>query len=261
MPDDLRGQLVVTPGSSVRLAEHDPAATFGYEKETAKAKVAADLERLASVQDRLWAERKRRVLIILQGIDASGKDGMIKHVMSAFHPLGCRLTSFGVPSAVELAHDYLWRIHQAVPADGEIAIFNRSHYENVLVVRVHSLAPPAVWSQRYDQINAFERMLGEEGTTVLKFFLHIDRDEQLERLKARYDDPTKRWKFQLGDLEDRKRWDDYMAAYQDTLFDHPRAVVHRPCQSQMVPRSGHRRDRGRHTGGAEAGVSRSPRST
>src|ERR1700674_660935 len=194
-PSRLRGKLIVMPASVVRLADHDPSETFGHQKKAAEAKVAADLARLTSIQDRLWAERKHRILVILQGMDASGKDGTIKHVMSAFHPLGCRVTSFGVPSALELAHDYLWRHHKVVPADGEIAIFNRSHYESVLIVRVQSLVPVAVWSRRYDQINAFEQMLVDEGTTILKFFLHIDRDEQLARLKARFDDPTKRWKF------------------------------------------------------------------
>ncbi len=217
MSEGLRRRLLVKPGSDVRLAEHDASATFGYEKEAAKARSAADLERLVTIQDRLWAEGKRRVLIVLQGIDCSGKDGAIKHIASAFHPLGCRVTGFGVPSAVELAHDYLWRHHLAVPADGEIAIFNRSHYEAVLIVRVHSLVPTAVWSKRYDQINDFEQMLADEGTTIMKFFLHIDREEQRERLKARYEDPTRRWKFNVGDLEERKLWDDYMAAYEDAL--------------------------------------------
>jgi PPK2 family polyphosphate:nucleotide phosphotransferase len=214
---DLRGQLLVKPGSTVRLADHDPTEPFGHDKKSAVKKVAADLARLTSVQDRLWAERKHRVLIILQGMDASGKDGAIRHVMSAFNPLGCSVTNFGLPSALELAHDYLWRHHQAVAADGEIAIFNRSHYENVLIVRVQSLVPKAVWSRRYDQINAFEEMLVEEGTTILKFFLHIDRNEQLARLQGRLDDPKKRWKFNVGDLDARTHWDDYMAAYEDAL--------------------------------------------
>ena len=137
--------------------------------------------------------------------------------MTGFHPLGVRVHGFGVPSEVELAHDYLWRIHQVVPGKGEIAIFNRSQYEDVLVVRVHSLVSEKVWSRRYEQINAFERTLADEGTTILKFFLHIDRDEQLERFQARYDNPDKRWKFRLGDLDERKRWPEYMAAYEDAL--------------------------------------------
>jgi PPK2 family polyphosphate:nucleotide phosphotransferase len=156
-------------------------------------------------------------MIVLQGIDESGKDGTNKHVMTGLHPLGCRVIGFGVQTATELAHDYLWRVHQVVPGDGEISIFNRSHYEDVLVVRVHDLVPKARWSKRYDQINAFEQTLADEGTTILKFFLNISLDEQLERFKERYDDPTKRWKFKTGDLEERKRWDDYMAAYSDAL--------------------------------------------
>ena len=157
------------------------------------------------------------MLVVLQGIDAAGKDGTIRHVMGAFNPQGCPVTSFKVPSADELAHDFLWRIHRRVPGKGEIGVFNRSHYEDVLVVRVHDIVPKAVWSRRYDQINAFEQMLAEEGTTIVKFFLYIDKDEQRERFQARLDDPAKRWKFRLGDLEERKRWDDYIAAYEDAL--------------------------------------------
>lgn len=213
----LRERLIVEPGASVKLDRFDPNETFGHRKESSLLKVQADVQRLTSLQERIWAERRHRVLIVLQGIDASGKDGTVKHVMAGFHPLGCKVIGFGVPSEVELAHDYLWRIHQVVPANGEVAIFNRSHYESVLVERVHELVPKPVWSLRYDQINAFERTLADEGTTILKFFLHIDRDEQLARLKARYDDPTKRWKFNMGDLAERKLWDNYMAAYEDAL--------------------------------------------
>jgi len=213
----LRDRLLVKPGSTVDLADVDPNETFGHGKATAEVKVAADLERLTGLQERLWAEHRRRVLIVLQGIDASGKDGTITHVMRAFNPLGCRVVGFGVPSPVELAHDYLWRVHQVVPGDGEISVFNRSHYEAVLVERVHSLVPKEVWSRRYDQINAFEQMLVEEGTTILKFFLHIDRDEQKRRLQARASDPTKRWKFKMGDLAERKLWAGYVAAFNEAL--------------------------------------------
>lgn len=201
----------------MRVGTLDPGATFGHDKDAAPAKVAADVGRLAALQERLWAEGKRRVLIVLQGMDASGKDGTIKHVMTGFHPLGCRVVGFGVPSTVELAHDYLWRVHHVVPGNGEVVIFNRSHYEDVLVVRVHELVPKARWSRRYDQIIDFEATLAAEGTTILKFFLHISLDEQLERFRERYDDPTKRWKFKLGDLDERKRWDEYMRAYEDAL--------------------------------------------
>jgi PPK2 family polyphosphate:nucleotide phosphotransferase len=221
MPSDrtpnLAEALRVKPGSSVKVGKLDPAATHGYRKDDVAAKLAADLDRLAALQERLWAEHEKRLLIVLQGMDASGKDGTIKHVMTGLHPLGCRVVGFGVPSATELAHDYLWRIHQVVPGNGEVVIFNRSHYEDVLVVRVHELVPEARWKPRYDQINDFEQTLAAEGTTVLKFFLHISPEEQLERFRERYDDATKRWKFKLGDLEERKRWDDYMAAYEEAL--------------------------------------------
>jgi PPK2 family polyphosphate:nucleotide phosphotransferase len=215
--DSLRDRLLVRPNANVRIADFDPRDTVGHDKDEAPAKLAADVERLAGLQERFWAEGKRRLLLVLQGMDASGKDGTIKHVMTGFHPLGCRVVGWGVPSAVELAHDYLWRIHQAVPGNGEIVIFNRSHYEDVLVVRVHDLVPKERWSRRYDQINEFEATLAAEGTTILKFFLQISPEEQLERFKERYDDPTKRWKFKVGDLEERKRWADYMAAYEEVL--------------------------------------------
>jgi PPK2 family polyphosphate:nucleotide phosphotransferase len=213
----LRDLLRVNPGSRVTLAKLDPGATHGHNKESAAHELEAGLARLTDLQDRLWAEGKHRVLVVLQGIDAAGKDGTIRHVMGAFNPQGCPVTSFKVPSPDELAHDYLWRVHRHVPGKGEIGVFNRSHYEDVLVVRVHDIVPKRVWSSRYDQINAFERLLAEEGTTILKFFLHIDKDEQRERFQSRLDDPTKRWKFRLGDLEERKRWDDYIAAYEDAL--------------------------------------------
>jgi PPK2 family polyphosphate:nucleotide phosphotransferase len=195
----------------------DHGATHGWDKERAAPETAGQLERLADLQDRFWAESERAVLVVLQGIDAAGKDGTINKVMEAFNPQGCPVTSFKVPSAEELAHDFLWRVHKAAPRKGEIGIFNRSHYEDVLVVRVHELVPRATWSRRYDQINAFERHLVANGTTVVKFFLAIDRDEQRERFQARYDDPTKRWKFSMGDLEERSRWDAYQAAFDDAL--------------------------------------------
>jgi PPK2 family polyphosphate:nucleotide phosphotransferase len=214
---DLRVALRVRPGSRLELAKLDPAATHGHTKARSEADLAGGVERLTDLQDRIWAEGRQKVLVVLQGIDAAGKDGTVRHVMSAFNPQGCSVVPFKVPSAEELAHDYLWRVHRRVPAKGEIAVFNRSHYEDVLVVRVHDLAPKEVWSRRYDQINAFERLLVEEGTTIVKFFLYIDRDEQRARFQARLDDPSKRWKFRLGDLEERKRWDDYVAAFEDML--------------------------------------------
>jgi PPK2 family polyphosphate:nucleotide phosphotransferase len=213
----LAERLVVKPGSKVHLHDADANDTHGYTKETAADPVVADLGRLTSLQERVWAEQKHPVLVVLQGIDTSGKDGTIRHVMTALNPQGCRIAGFGVPTEVESAHDYLWRIHLQTPANGEIVVFNRSHYESVLVVRVHELVPEAQWALRFDQINAFEALLAAEGTTIVKFFLHIDRDEQRRRLQARYDDPTKHWKFKMGDLEERKRWDDYMTAYEDAL--------------------------------------------
>jgi len=216
MPD-LRTSLLVEPGRKVRLESFDTSATHGYEKPDGLEATSEQLVRLGSLQDRLWAEAKRSVLVVLQGIDAAGKDGTINKVMEAFNPQGCPVTSFKVPSAEELAHDYLWRVHKAVPRKGEIGIFNRSHYEDVLVVRVHDLVPKAVWSKRYDEINAFERHLADNGTTIVKFFLSISKDEQRARFQARYDDPTKRWKFSMGDLEERKHWDDYQKAFDDVL--------------------------------------------
>jgi len=213
----LRDLLRLEPGKRVRLDRLDPGATHGHDQAGAKVAAAKDLDRLADLQEMLFAERKRRVLIVLQGIDTAGKDGTIKHLSGALHPLGTRVASFGVPTEPELAHDYLWRIHAQVPGNGQIVIFNRSHYESVLVERVHELVPKARWSKRYDHINEFERLLTDEGTTIVKFFLHIDRDAQLERLRSRYDDPTKRWKFNAGDLEERKLWDAYRAAFEDAL--------------------------------------------
>ena len=214
---DLRSRLRIEPGDRVQLATLDPGDTNGIEKAPAVAQTAEQLERLTELQDRFWAEARQAVLVVLQGIDAAGKDGTIKKVMEAFNPQGCPVSSFKVPSTEEMAHDYLWRVHQRVPRKGEIGVFNRSHYEDVLIVRVHDLVPKSVWSKRYDQINEWERMLSESGTTIVKFFLSIDRDEQRQRFQDRYDDPTRRWKFSLGDLEERMLWDDYQAAFDDAL--------------------------------------------
>ncbi len=215
--DRLRERLRVTPGGPVRLSKIDPADTHGLTKEAAAAELDAGLRRLGKLQDRLWAEAKQSLLIVLQGMDGSGKDGTIRHVMSAFNPQGCPVAGFKVPTEAELAHDFLWRVHPHAPAKGEVVVFNRSHYEDVLVVRVHELVPRAVWQRRYAQINGFEETLASAGTAVVKFFLHIDRDEQRSRLQARLDDPTKRWKFRTDDLVERKLWDGYMSAYEDAL--------------------------------------------
>jgi PPK2 family polyphosphate:nucleotide phosphotransferase len=213
----LRDALRIAPGSKVRLETIDANATYGRTKVRAAIQLQKGLDRLTGLQDRLWAESKHPVLIVLQGIDAAGKDGTVRHVMTAFNPMGCLVTSWKAPTPIELAHDYLWRIHQRTPAKGEISIFNRSHYEDVLVVRVHELVPKDVWSRRYDEINEFERLLTTSGTTILKFFLWIDRDEQKARFQARLDDPDKRWKFRVRDLEERKLWDSYIAAFEDVL--------------------------------------------
>lgn len=214
---DLRAAFRVTPGAHVRLAQLDPSDFQGWKKPAAEKETPRQMERLEDLQDRFWAQAKRGVLVILQGIDASGKDGSIKHVMTAFNPQGSYVASFKVPSLEEASHDFLWRVHKRAPAKGEIGIFNRSHYEEVLVVRVHELVPKAVWQSRYRQIMDWERMLTETGTTIVKFFLHIDRDEQRKRLQERYENPRKRWKFSPGDIEERKMWDDYMGAYEDAL--------------------------------------------
>jgi PPK2 family polyphosphate:nucleotide phosphotransferase len=213
----LRAALRVKPGSKVRAAKLDPGATHGYDKSSAKSVITRDLERLTKLQERLWAEGRQRVLIVLQGIDTAGKGGTIDHVMGGFNPQGCHIHGFKVPTPEELAHDYLWRVHPHVPGNGQISIFDRSHYEQVLVVRVHGLEPPEQWARHYDQINEFERLLVEEGTTIIKFFLVISKDEQRQRLQDRFDDPRKRWKFKLGDLEERALWDEYMTAYREML--------------------------------------------
>lgn len=214
---NLRESLLVKPGDEARIADLDPADFHGWDKDDAKQATAEHLDRLTDLQDRFWAEAKHAVLIVLQGIDASGKDGAIRRVMSAFNPQGCHVSSFKVPTAEEAAHDFLWRVHKRVPGKGEIGVFNRSHYEEVLVVRVHELVPRDVWQGRYELIRDFEAMLVETGTTIIKFFLNISREEQRERLQERFDNQRKRWKFSLGDLDERKLWDHYMAAYEDAL--------------------------------------------
>jgi PPK2 family polyphosphate:nucleotide phosphotransferase len=214
---DFRAALKAPDSERVDLSKRDPADTHGWDKDDGKQATEENLGRLTEQQDRLWAEGKHAVLVVLQGIDASGKDGAIRQVMTAFNPQGCQVSSFKVPSAEEAAHDFLWRIHKRVPSKGEIGVFNRSHYEEVLIVRVHELVPREVWFGRYELIRGFEEMLVATGTTIVKFFLQISREEQRERLQERYDNPKKRWKFSMGDLAERKLWDDYMAAYEDAL--------------------------------------------
>lgn len=209
----------IPPGSRVRLSDHDPAFCAGYRKgdREAKRKRAEDLRAMCDLQERLYAEGKQSLLIILQGLDTAGKDGTISHVLRGLDVQGCSVTSFKVPTAEELAHDFLWRVHPHVPAAGHIAVFNRSHYEEVLVVRVHGLVPESVWRQRYDQINAFEELLAASGTRILKFFLHISKDEQKRRLEKRLATPAKQWKISAHDLPERRLWDDYVAAYEEAL--------------------------------------------
>ncbi|MEO8576551.1 MAG: polyphosphate kinase 2 family protein [Gemmatimonadales bacterium] len=182
-----------------------------------KAKIEKQLEKLGELQSVFYADGRHSLLVVLQGRDASGKDGVVRTVVGAANPAGVRIHSFKAPTPVELAHDYLWRIHQVTPEKGSFGIFNRSHYEDVLVVRVHNFVPKSVWSKRYDQINHFEKMLTENGTVILKFFLHVSRDEQKKRLVERVEDETKKWKFNAGDLEERKLWNEYTEAYQDAI--------------------------------------------
>jgi PPK2 family polyphosphate:nucleotide phosphotransferase len=201
-----------------RLADRDPSSTPGArDKRAGLARIEKNLARIDDLQYRLHAEGRQSMLIVLQGMDAAGKDGVVRKVMSAFNPQGCRVSSFKAPTPEELGHDFLWRIHRVAPARGEIVIFNRSHYEDVLVVRVHALVPKSEWQSRYELINRFEQSLADHGTRVLKFFLHIDRDEQRDRMLDRLEHPEKHWKFNAGDLDERDRWDDYQAAYQDAL--------------------------------------------
>lgn len=212
-------RYLVEPGKKIVLAERNPSDTKAFEGGKEKGLMALqelNLE-LQALQEVLYAEQKHRVLVVLQAMDTGGKDGAIRRVFEGVNPQGVKVASFKVPSQEEMAHDFLWRVHKVVPGDGELVIFNRSHYEDVLVVRVHEYVQKSVWKKRYDQINEFEKFLAENGTTILKFFLHIDKDEQKERLQARLDDPSKHWKFRLGDLEERKLWDQYQEAYEDVF--------------------------------------------
>ncbi len=210
----------VKPGTKVHLDDWDPDDTDGNKKGDGVAKQADKTElALDQLQELLYAEHKHRILIVLQAMDTAGKDGTISHVFDTTNPQGVRVASFKAPTAEELDHDFLWRVHSQTPARGEIVIFNRSHYEDVLIVRVHNLVPKPVWKKRYAIINNFERALADEGTTIMKFFLHITKDEQKKRLQARLDDPSKHWKFNVGDLAERKLWPDYMQAYEDALSE------------------------------------------
>ena len=211
-------QLRVDPGTPPRLHERDPDARVGApSKREGLDRLETLVERLAVLHNRLFAEATRSVLLVLQGMDAAGKDGTIRSVLTGVNPQGCRIVSFRQPSSTELAHDYLWRVHAVCPARGELGIFNRSHYEDVVAVRVRKLVPHYVWQRRYEHIREFERTLVDEGTTVVKVFLHLSKDEQRRRMQERLDNPEKRWKFRAGDLEDRARWDEFQKAYEDAL--------------------------------------------
>jgi len=215
----VREVLRVHPATGrLTLADIDPASTPGVRKATARAAKAADGEKLRQLQERLYAEGKRSLLVILQGMDTSGKDGTIIHVIGAVDPQGVQIIGFKAPSAEERRHEFLWRIRKALPLPRMIGIFNRSHYEDVLIVRVRGLVPKVVWSKRYAEINRFEREVTASGTTIVKICLHISFDEQRKRLLARLMDPTKRWKFNPKDLEERERWSDYQSAYDAALF-------------------------------------------
>ena len=210
----------VEPGNKkFELDGIDTASTEGApgRKSVTEAALTPLREQLSTLQERLWAEHRRSLLVVLQAMDTGGKDGTIRHVFSGVNPLGIRVVSFKAPTPEELEHDFLWRIHRAAPCAGEIGIFNRSHYEDVGIVRVHKLVPEKVWRGRYELINGFEEQLAHGGTVIVKFFLHISKEEQAERLKARLEDPEKRWKFKKGDLVERALWEDYQAAYQKAI--------------------------------------------
>src|SRR4051812_17040170 len=209
---------MVRPGKKLKLAKRATNDTGHFkDKEQAADDTAKNLQRLDALQEKLYAEGKHALLVVVQAMDCGGKDGAIDHVFSGVNPQGCQVTSFKVPTSLELRHDFLWRIHDACPPMGMIGIFNRSHYESVLVERVHKLVPESVLKSRYDHINAFEKLLADEGTTILKFFLHISKEEQKERLEARLKDKSKNWKFNIGDLAERKLWPKYQQAYEDAL--------------------------------------------
>lgn len=226
MPDDVTADVIdnrkrllarLRATSSTKLSAHDPAEDFGWDKARAKEQLPTEVAAIADLQTRLFAGAEHAVLVVLQAMDAGGKDGVVRDVLRGVNPTGVTVTSFGVPSETDLAHDYLWRIHAHTPPKGTIGVFNRSHYEDVLVVRVKGLAPATTWRKRYDHLRHFEEMLTDEGTHVVKLFLHVSKEEQRLRLQDRVDDPDERWKFRLGDLDDRALWPAYQRAFQDAL--------------------------------------------
>ncbi len=227
MPTSIRASLRAKTGNGrFSLADVNPAPKRGVSRTKADRDAAADRKRLARWQERLWAEGKRSLLVVLQGMDASGKDGTIKHVIGSMNPLGCKVTAFKAPTRQELEHNFLWRIRKALPETGQVGVLNRSHYEDVVVVRVEELVPEKTWRPRFAAINRFEKSLADRDVTVLKFFLHISHEEQARRLLKRLDDPTKRWKFDVNDLDARERWSDYTEAYSDAIAR---------CSSEAAP--------------------------
>ena len=226
MPKDWWQQLAVCPGKKARLRDSDADRTCGWDKARAEQALRKNRERLEQLQYKLYADGRYSLLVVLQGIDGAGKDGTIRHVMTAFNPQGCTVVAFKAPSSEELKRDFLWRIHANVPRRGEVGVFNRSHYEDVLIARVNALVPREVWSARYEQINQFERHLAANGTRIVKFFLHISRDEQRERFEARLRDPHKRWKFDPADVAKRAQWGEYREAFE--------AALHR-CSTAEAP--------------------------
>jgi PPK2 family polyphosphate:nucleotide phosphotransferase len=209
--------VIARPGRKIRLSKIDPDDTGGLQKEEALECFVALREEISALQQILYAEHRRSLLLIFQGLDSSGKDGSIKHLCAGLNPAGLRVHDFKAPSQEELDHDFLWRSHNSAPGKGVIGLWNRSHYEDILIVRVHKLVAKKVWKARYDQINEFEKILTENGTTLIKFMLHISKDEQKKRLQERLEDPTKWWKFNVGDLNERALWDKYQKAYDDAI--------------------------------------------
>ncbi len=217
MSGHVLASIRVKPGTKLKLSNFDERETFGWDKEWANDELERVKQRLDVLQQRLYGEGTRSVLLVIQAMDAAGKDGTIRSILSGLNPAGVSVASFKAPGGRETQHDYLWRVHEVAPARGMIGVFNRSHYEDVLVVRVKGLVPAATWRKRYRHIVDFERMLGDEGTRIVKCFLHVSKAEQAQRFQDRLDDPEKRWKFRAGDLDDRKLWNKFMAAYTDAL--------------------------------------------
>jgi len=225
---DFLTKFMVEPGARVVLDDIDPGCCAGYEScERAQTAMKSYAEKIGRLQYLMHAENKRSLLIVLQGMDAAGKDGVVRHIVTNMNPAGCRIVNFKQPTPVDLGHDFLWRVHPHVPSKGEVIIFNRSHYEDVLVVRVHQLAPVHVWFKRYELINSFEKLLvADNDTTVLKFLLHISKEEQLARFKRRLEDPARRWKISEADYREREHWDSYVDAFEEML--HRTSTIHAP---------------------------------